>query len=299
MDELGSLLRTLKTNDKITQNALFMVVESARYREAEVGRHILNHYKDTLNKEPLLDFLSVLCSKDVGYLSYFKMHRAELGLGSHKLFGLLGEGPGRRSRIDAKENGAKKFKNEAKEEEGMEGTKEKEGSLEPVPAPKEYKSEVYEQALKRNHSVGEEEQHTGLDNKYLRRAVSPSILYPPNQCKLCGLRYEIDEEGDKAMGLHIDEHRRRSRALDEKGCISREFFSTLEAWTKNIEKIKLMLKVDKKEKIVHSGGSSLCEICKSKIEVAWDDEEDSWVLRDAVALEKGGIMKYCHRECVT
>jgi hypothetical protein len=291
MEELSFLLRALKRNDKISQNALFMVAESARYREAEVGRHILNHYRETLNKEPLLDFLSVLCSKDSSYLNYFKAHRAELGSGTHGLFQLLGsEAPEKRRKSDTKENGAKRLKNER-----IDTRRTREGYVRMPRGAAEPEVEAGQPPGK-EHEAREEDV---LDSRYLRRAASPSVLYPPNQCKLCGIRYESNEEGDRAMGLHIDEHRRRSRALSEKDCISREFFPTLEAWEKNIEKVKLTLKVDKKEKIRHPGGPSSCEVCKDKIGVEWDDDEDSWVLKDVVALEKGGTTTYCHKKCVT
>lgn len=269
MDEFVSLLKALKKNDKIAQNVLVMMAEGAG-EENELGEAVLRQCRGSFNKEPILDFLFILCTKEPRYLSFFRMHRGELGAGDHRLDGLLGGG----ARETRAPRDGKRIKVERRRGEGS----------------------VFEEALSRNSGARDEGGAGMLTNAGLRVAVNPAVLYLPNQCKLCGLRFGSDDEG---MGVHIDEHRRRTRALGEKDCISREFFPTLDAWTRSIEKVKLNLKVDRVEKIVHSGGSAMCDVCHSKIDVEWDDDEDNWVLRDAVLLEKAGETTFCHRRCVS
>lgn len=129
-----------------------------------------------------------------------------------------------------------------------------------------------------------------LDNSYLSHTFDPSSLYAPQQCKVCGLRYS-----DELYTIHIDDHFRKSRALEEKESISREYFSTYESWIKSVERVVLNLRVDKVEKIVHRGSTVFCSICNGKIETVWDDEEDEFVLNDCVEIEG---KKYVHKSCV-
>ncbi|KAF9761327.1 Polyadenylation and cleavage factor like protein 4 [Nosema granulosis] len=126
-------------------------------------------------------------------------------------------------------------------------------------------------------------------------SISYNILYPPKQCKVCGLRYTEDNE---LYTIHMDDHFRKSRALEEKETISREFFSTYESWIKSVERIVLNLKVDKVEKIVHRGSSVFCSICSGKIETVWDDEEDEFILKDCVEIGEEDPKKFIHKSCV-
>ncbi|WUR04597.1 cleavage and polyadenylation factor subunit (PCF11) [Vairimorpha necatrix] len=119
-----------------------------------------------------------------------------------------------------------------------------------------------------------------------------NILFEKVQCKLCGLRYK---ENDPSYDVHIEDHMRKTRALDEKSTLSREYFSTFDGWIKNMEKITLNLKIDKIEKVIYSGGTCLCKICGHKIETVWDEEEDEFVLSTGVKLDEE---EYCHKSCV-
>lgn len=302
MDEFISLLKILKKNDKIAQNVLLMISESFRYNEEVVGDALIKHHRSLLLKEPVLDFLFLLCNKDARYLNLFRRYKEEFGAG-HKISRLLSEedseGRPKKPKIDSKENpdpidvkGCVDAKCAPMNSVTDSNPKDKEAS------DKRIGRNVFEEAKSKNSWDRKEHELGILNNECLKAGADPSVLYPPNQCKLCGLRYEDTPEGDEQMGIHIDEHRRKARVLGEKDCISREFFPTLEAWTKNIEKIKLRLEVEKVEKIAHSGGPALCDVCRNKIEVEWDDQEDRWMLKDAISLEKGGRTSFCHRKCV-
>lgn len=135
-----------------------------------------------------------------------------------------------------------------------------------------------------------------LDKNYLNQKFDSSVLYASQQCKLCGMRYK---EGDELYTIHIDDHFRKNRALEQKSSISREFFSTYESWIRNVEKVILNLKVDSEEKIVYRGSSVYCAICSNKIETMWDDEEDEFILKDCVEIGDENNKKYCHKGCVT
>lgn len=306
MEEFVSLLKTLKKNDKITQNVLFMICESSRHMEGDIGQALVKQYRKSINKEPLLDFLFILCGKDTKYLSFFKTHRKEFDRAEHKFVGLLEDSE--RDTKKMKLNSSDVPSEEKVKDVGLGGNRgdrvktehigNATGDVHGQTVPGVSASGVFEEALAKNSVNKSDVDMNILDNRYLGLPAAPSVLYPQNQCKLCGLRFENTAQGDEAISVHIDEHRRKTRALSEKECVSREFFPTLEAWTKNIEKVKLSLKVEKAEKIVHSGGPATCEICHNKIEVEWDDQEDDWILKDAVSLEKAGEVKFCHRKCV-
>ncbi|AFN83967.1 hypothetical protein EROM_101520 [Encephalitozoon romaleae SJ-2008] len=302
MDEFISLLKILKKNDKIAQNVLLMISESFRYNEEVMSDALIKHHRSLLSKEPVLDFLFLLCNKDARYLNLFRRYKEEFDT-DHKISRLLSgedlEERPKKPKVDSKGNskpadikGCSDAKHFPVNPVSDSNPKDKE------PSNKRIGQNVFEEAKSKNSWDRKENELGILNNEYLKIDVDPSVLYPPNQCKLCGLRYEDTPEGDEQMRIHIDEHRRKARVLGEKDCISREFFPTLEAWTKNIEKIKLRLEVEKVEKIAHSGGPALCDVCRNKIEVEWDDQEDRWILKDAISLEKGGRTTFCHRKCV-
>ncbi|TBU15626.1 hypothetical protein CWI42_051600 [Ordospora colligata] len=320
MDEFVSLLAVLKKNDKIVQNVLFMISEGFRYKEDVVGEELLRQYREHSNTDALLDFLHLLCSKDIRYLDFFMQHRREFS-GDHEFLKLLyGEDNSGSKRVKTDTDASdiigcgnyndeigiadvEKTKKESKSTQSVKIEKNKdvqsaknEKSKDTQSAKKE--KSVFEEAVVKNTGGRKNGDTRTLSNEYLQETVDPFILYLPNQCKLCGLRYENSKKGDEQMGMHIEEHRRKARVMGEKDCVSREFFPTLEAWTKNIEKIKLKLEVEKVEKIAHSGGAVFCGVCHSRIEVEWDDNEDTWMLKDAVPLEKAGQTNFCHRKCV-
>lgn len=302
MDEFVSLLKTLKKNDKIAQNVLLMISESFRYNEEAVGDVLVKQHKGMLSKEPVLDFLFLLCTRDARYLNVFKRHKREFGT-DHRISRLLSgeetEETSKRVRVDDRPGDGEMCKGEGDKKDLVVEQQPGRAARHGEGAGRRASKDVLEEAMSRNEAEKRECDKGVLSNESIRVATSPSILYLPNQCKLCGLRYGNTKEGDEQMGIHIDEHRRRARVLGEKDYVSRELFPTLEAWTKNIEKIKLKLEVEKVEKIAHSGGPAFCDVCRNKIEVEWDDKEDSWMLKDAVSLEKAGSTSFCHRRCVS
>ncbi|KAH9411382.1 hypothetical protein HK407_05g10500 [Ordospora pajunii] len=300
MDEFISLLSVLKKNDKIVQNVLFMISEGFRYKEDVIGEALMRQYGGHSNMDAVLDFILLLCSKNPRYLDYFKQRRREFS-GDHEFVKLLcreGDSGCKRVKTDIEDGniiGCGGFIEET--ETGMMNKEEAKKESKSMQTTKAEKG-IFEEAVVKNAGNRKECDAQTLNNEYLQENADPFILYLPNQCKLCGLRYESSKGGDEQMGMHVEEHRRKARVMGEKDCVSREFFPTLEAWTKNIEKIKLKLEVEKVEKIAHSGGAVFCGVCHNRIEVEWDDNEDTWMLKDAVPLEKAGRTNFCHRKCV-
>lgn len=158
-------------------------------------------------------------------------------------------------------------------------------------------------SIKRNKTDSKNENNTGkIDtkdniNKIIINLNNSEpiigILFEKIQCKLCGLRYK---ENDHLYDIHIEDHMRKNRALDEKSTLSREYFSTYDNWIKSMEKITLNLKIDKIEKIIHTGDTVYCKICGAKIETIWDEEEDEFVLNECVQLDEE---EFAHKICVT
>ncbi|KAI5173465.1 hypothetical protein PAEPH01_2001 [Pancytospora epiphaga] len=118
----------------------------------------------------------------------------------------------------------------------------------------------------------------------------PAYLFLPLQCKLCGLRYMSTDTDE--FGLHIDEHRRKARALEEKEVLRREFFTS-----KNDE---VLVKL----KLIIEGGAEIipwtkecpnCVICGDVVKKVWRDDAEEWVLESGVKINEN---EFTHRKCV-
>lgn len=130
----------------------------------------------------------------------------------------------------------------------------------------------------------------GSKNEEKDKLVDPSGLFPPLQCKLCGLRYP-QRLNDK-LELHIEEHRRKTNSLDDKTILRREFFTM--ATEKMINKLELSLDGEP-ELQQWSGETPNCAVCGDEVDLKWNDEIESWILEDGVIV---GKEEAAHRECV-
>lgn len=118
----------------------------------------------------------------------------------------------------------------------------------------------------------------------------PSYLFPELQCKLCGLRYP--RERTEEFGAHIEDHRRKARALNDKMVLRREFFTSKELKAT----VKLNLNAnDLVEAIAWNKESPNCSVCGRPIKKIWKDEVESWVLDNGTRVNED---EYAHRECV-
>lgn len=120
-----------------------------------------------------------------------------------------------------------------------------------------------------------------------------AVLYQRIQCRLCALRFTDTEEGKTHYGTHLEEHNRRKRVEQQKDTISRTYFPNEDNWLS--KKIELPLARQEEHKLFVGKKLVICNLCNEKMDVEWDDDNDSWVVRDAVKLGDGN--GYVHREC--
>lgn len=120
--------------------------------------------------------------------------------------------------------------------------------------------------------------------------IDPSCLFPPIQCKLCGLRYPKNMVS--AFDLHTEEHRRKNNTLNEKATLRREFFVS----ASSKQKYKLDLAIEGPvEQIPWAGDAPNCAICDMPIHKKWCDEVEAWVLDNGTVLNHDECV---HRSCV-
>lgn len=115
------------------------------------------------------------------------------------------------------------------------------------------------------------------------------------QCKICGFRFDATEEGKNKFTLHVDNHSRKERALENAKSVSRDYFCSLDEFISNINKLELEVKT--KEVQYYKAENSVCDVCSDKIGVEWNDEMDDWVMVDCVCIDERK-KKYCHRKCI-
>lgn len=115
-------------------------------------------------------------------------------------------------------------------------------------------------------------------------------LFKTIQCKICGLRYSPDEK--EVLSLHLADHQRRIRASEAKAVVSRDYMCRKSEWL--VSKLNLpSVRADRKA--ITCSKPQTCKICRSKICLSWCDDNEQWILEDAVEI---GGNQYCHRKCV-
>lgn len=134
-----------------------------------------------------------------------------------------------------------------------------------------------------------------LDNKFSKF----DILYPPLQCRICGIRFFSsdlkDEKTEKEYVDHIENHSKKKNLNENK-----EYFFSEENWfEEKLEKIDFSFNTIKNEIVKETNFIFVnkklifCSLCKNKMNVFWNDEEDTWCIRDGVKLGD----EYVHKEC--
>ncbi len=139
-----------------------------------------------------------------------------------------------------------------------------------------------------NKNLFKSENDISLFRFYMKRM--PYYLYSPLQCKLCGLRY--NSKSTEEFGVHIEDHRRRNRALDDKMVLRREFFT--QNAPKTIIKLNLIHE-DEVELLRWNKEIPICIICNDPIKKNWRDDIEEWVLEDGVKINEE---ECSHRKCL-
>ncbi|RVD92496.1 mRNA cleavage and polyadenylation factor I II subunit pfc 11 [Tubulinosema ratisbonensis] len=124
--------------------------------------------------------------------------------------------------------------------------------------------------------------------KLLKKLIK--ILYKPIQCKICALRFDTHES--EALSVHLQDHQRKIRSTEQQTTLSREYACKESEWL--VSKISLPNLVFSNVK-VKSDKAQECKICKEKIQLKFDDEEEAWVLHEGVKTEDGF---FYHRKCI-
>jgi len=118
----------------------------------------------------------------------------------------------------------------------------------------------------------------------------PYYLYPVLQCKLCGLRFFKGSTDE--FGLHIEDHRRKTKALGERIVLRREFFN-LKPKIK-IEKLDLTVEGDT-EFLVWTKEPPTCVVCKKIVKKIWADDLENWILDSGAEINEKEV---AHKKCI-
>lgn len=137
------------------------------------------------------------------------------------------------------------------------------------------------------------------------------ILFTPLQCRICATRFHSDSFSatDSTVNQdyidHMEQHAKKTQKHEDERF--RPFFDDEDGWmTEKSQKINFDLpalqpecpstnpksptktvKLLVKKKLVH------CALCKNKMNVVWDDDDDSWAIKNGVKLGD----EYVHKEC--
>lgn len=116
------------------------------------------------------------------------------------------------------------------------------------------------------------------------------ILYKPIQCKICAIRFDTQES--EALSVHLQDHQRKLRTSEQHTTVSREYACRESEWL--VSKISLPTVSFSNTKVM-SDKAQECKICKEKIQLKYDDEEEAWILNEGFKSEDGF---YFHRKCI-
>ena len=138
-----------------------------------------------------------------------------------------------------------------------------------------------------------------------RRTNLIQQLYSGRQCKSCGIRFS-SENSSKEYAEHLDWHFKQNQTT-KKSSNHRKWYPTQDAWIRRgtVDKVE---EVVEKESNVHPVEDSksidslpasstkvdTCNACQDRFELVWDDDEDTWCIKDGV--EQGGAL--FHRSCL-
>ncbi|RKP23580.1 hypothetical protein SYNPS1DRAFT_30662 [Syncephalis pseudoplumigaleata] len=112
------------------------------------------------------------------------------------------------------------------------------------------------------------------------------------RCGQCGLRFSDDERGQARMSAHLDRHFKQNRRLKERTrkVISRCWFVRDEDWVHS----RLVTNEDENVISPPEDEKLPCPICQEKFEEFWCDEEEEWMLRNAVMVNGKIYHATCH-----
>ncbi|KRH91954.1 mRNA cleavage and polyadenylation factor I/II complex, subunit Pcf11, partial [Pseudoloma neurophilia] len=131
------------------------------------------------------------------------------------------------------------------------------------------------------------------NNKFVTTDDLIENLFPDLQCRLCGLRFRTNFDFDENSYIdHMEKHQKEKN--DTVGHF-RPFFNNIDGFiNKRVKKIIFKEEFKElKENILVKKKLIFCAICKNKMNVVWDDEADSWAIKDGVRLGD----EFVHKEC--
>lgn len=140
-------------------------------------------------------------------------------------------------------------------------------------------------------------------------------------CKQCGLRFPDTDEGRVANTAHLDWHFRQNRKLTDNvlKSLSRDWFLNENDWLelRNVDTTSKQAPsffetsasagpqgdadLSKVAAVVPSipmvdGVDAVCYVCKEKFETFWDEDEEEWMMRDAVMINGKVFHTACYEE---
>ncbi|KAJ3411160.1 hypothetical protein HDV05_002674 [Chytridiales sp. JEL 0842] len=136
----------------------------------------------------------------------------------------------------------------------------------------------------------------------------------PSQCRQCGIRFLKSAEGKAKMDSHLDYHFRQNRRAKDKArkAISRDWYLSEDNWVAekdaDINEPKAPTFFFNSTEAVNEAAeepvSSIrlegdtvepCTICNETFEKYWDEEEEDWMIRNALRIDGKLYHQTCYR----
>lgn len=131
-------------------------------------------------------------------------------------------------------------------------------------------------------------------------------LYMGNQCTNCGIRFP--EKSQELYASHLDSHYEKNRTNMTQSKIKkhRKWYPTMDKWklikdfsslkdvVENETDILVSSTVGTKFPVASSNEEeNVCVVCKEKFELFFNDEQDQWLLKDAILVDGNFYHSIC------
>ncbi|EGD82766.1 hypothetical protein PTSG_03416 [Salpingoeca rosetta] len=151
---------------------------------------------------------------------------------------------------------------------------------------------------------------TDLSIKETKEDAYITLMYEaqPTQCKQCGLRFP--DNASEEFKLHYDWHFRKNQERQQAAVVSRGWYLSETDWVKYAgSKLDTMPEPETQEQKkaeeerartilgtqrVKAKDDQRCKICREKFGTYYDDEEEEWLLQDAIETDEGLFHISCY-----
>lgn len=314
--ELKKLLRSSTKSNKILSNVILIVIDTFPSQKEQIGKIIADESKNNENAF-LSEFLDTLFKHSSEYENIIKEFLRDEKLSTNEQENIELIQPPESIFYDSKKIDVKfrEFvKNSGPE---LSNTIEKfvqnknshlKGNLDQIKRVKFHDEAKESVQVKKKQLQNQAEQVNINKTHFQKNLVNKfNVIFPSLQCRICALRFHSNNK-DSIEQFYIDHMEQHQKKKNIESNVSfRQFFVDSNGWfNQKSEKIffdfsfphqqdfeKDSSNFTKTTKIHVQRKLIYCSLCKNKMNVVWDDDEDSWMIKDGVKLGD----EYVHKDC--